>query len=478
MRIQNNFSANSNKKNTAFKNKLIFDIGASDPRGSLKILVQDNDGKDLFEYKGFLNSSTKGFKNNDDFIKKVANAVDVDHLIKSDIKSLKLKLQNENLSKSEAEKINAKTNELKEKRNILKNQSKEDKKITGFALLLPGTIKGHVALFMANLRKTDKASLTDVKLDDIISEVKKNENVEFAENFKFVPCKDLAGTGIGITRKIVNHEEYGKRFSKGFYAVAVQTGGGFGSVNIKVKNSDNVDIETDECSHDLFHDHKTLTEKRLGKLGASTGSIIENFAQKLGITKEEDIKALIKTGMAQITTQSEIKLNKEKDKDAIKVLEKTGLYKIDDGKTETVTLKVKRNEMYKFNKASEFAVKAYANALTIHAITRINRGANLYILSGPLAMGLNKTIKEKPEIYNAKDLRGLILRLIDKRVGNDVTCNILRKAHGFDVVCDESMSVDNNTSGGALLLADNTSTFARRGEWMTIPIKELADKRG
>ncbi len=82
-------------------------------------------------------------------------------------------------------------------------------------------------------------------------------------------------------------------------------------------------------------------------------------------------------------------------------------------------------------------------------------------------------IKTKPEIYGANDLRELVLKKIDSRVGNDITCNILRKANDFDVVCDKFLSIDNNTPGGALLLTDNTTIFARRGEWIRIPVEAL-----
>lgn len=478
MLVQKISSLNSVKKNDiAFKNRLTFDVGASDPRGSLKILVQDDKGKDLFEYKGFVSDSTKGFVDNDDFTSKIARATDVESLIAKDIKNIDDQLLHNNLTVEDAEKLEIKRLDLREKQEILQNQTPEEKKVSGFALLLPGTIQGHIALFMANLRKTDEKSLTNVNLNNVILEAKKNNIVEFSDDFDinkdFIPCKDLAGTGIGITQKVINHPKYEDNFSKGYYVVAVQTGGGFGAVDIKTKTDRKVDIETNECSHDLFYDKKTGTEKRLGKLGASTGSVIENFSDVFGINSKDDVKALIKTGLAQIATQSTIKLNNEKDAKAIKVLLDTDAYEAINETSTATTLKVKDEYMDKFNEASRYAMESYADAIALHAITRINRGVNLYVLSGPLAMGLNDTIKENPDVYGAKDMRELVFGMIDKRVGDDVTCNILREAHNFDIVCDRSMSVDNNTSGGSLLLAGDISTFARRGEWMRIPKKVL-----
>lgn len=482
MQLQKISSVSYQKKNDiVFKNKLTFDIGASDPRGSLKILVQDNDGEDLFEYKGFVNDTTKGFKDNDDFTNKIAKAVDIEGLLKKDMLVVKKQMQQANLSAAEVSKFENRLDDLQQKHNMLKGQSKEDKKLTGFALLLPGTLKGHVALIMANLKKIDKSapsgksSLLKVDLDNIISKIEENGDVELADKFKFMPVKDLSGTGLGITKKIINSPEYGHRFSKGFYAVAIQTGGGFGAVDIKVKADDEVDIETDECGHDLFHDDKTGKELRLGKLGASTGSVIENYARELGITKKEDIGALIQTGLAQLATQSEIKLNNIKDEAAINVLLATGKYEQVNHKPETTRIRIKDKCMDDFNRASSTAIKDYAYALALHAITKINRGANLYVVSGPLAMGLNDTIMSNPEVYGADNMRDLIFKTIDRRVGDDVTCNVMREGHDFDIVCDKSMSVADNTSGGALLLEDNTNLFARRGEWLKVPAEAFKD---
>lgn len=482
MQVQKiSYSNHPSKNNVSFKNKLTYDIGASDPRGSMKILVQDNQGKDLFEYKGYVNNTIKGFESNDDFTNKIAKAVDVESLLKKDIVSVGNQLKRNHLSAEEHEKLTEKLDDLKRKQNILKNQSKEDKKLTGFALLLPGTLQGHIALIMANLKKIDKtapgglSSLIKVDLDNIITKIRENGKVEIADNFKFMPVKDLSGTGLGIAAKIANSPEYGYRFTKGFYAVAVQTGGGFGAVDIKLKSDNEVDIETDECGHDLYHDDKTGKELRLGKLGASTGSVIENFATSLGITNPADQKALTQTGMAQLATQKEIKLNNEKDEAAIKVLLDTGMYEIADKRSETTIVKVKDDSIADFNKASRTAVRAYAYALALHAITKIDRGANLYVVSGPLAMGLNNTIKDDPEVYGADDMRDLIFKMIDSRVGNDVTCNIMREGHDFDIVCDKSMSVADNTSGGSLLLEDNANLFARRGEWLKVPTEAFME---
>lgn len=491
-KISSNTSSNSQSKakSIAFKSKYVFDIGASDPRGSLKILVQNNKGQDLFEYKGFVNDTTAGFKDNDDFVKKVAQAVDVETLIDKDHEAITTRIIQNNISAEEKEKLVEKLKELETNKKILQSRTPKEKKMRGLVLQLPGTIQDHTALFMANLKKIDpsapggQSSLTEVDLDKVISEIKAQGKVKISKRFNikkdFVPCKDLAGTGLGIAKKIANHPIFKKIFTKNFFGVAVQTGGGFGAVDIKLKQDSLVSIETDESGHDLYYDPKTGKEIRLGKLGASSVSVIENYATRMGIEAPADIDALKKTGMAQLATDREIKLNNAKDTAAIEVLKKTGAYDVTNAGLANTTLKVKDSHLTMFKDATAYSIGAYADTLARHAITKIDRGANLYVVSGPLAMGLNRSIKADPENFaGAKDMRELILKSISTHIKGDYTPNALKQVYNFDVICDPSLSVDNNTSGGSLLLsrkARKKMDVARRGEWMDVPIEVLKEK--
>ena len=57
MKINNNFTP-------AFKHKVIVDIGASNPRGTCKVRVTSNDGKqEFYKEDTFLNIKSDGFKN-------------------------------------------------------------------------------------------------------------------------------------------------------------------------------------------------------------------------------------------------------------------------------------------------------------------------------------------------------------------------------------------------------------------------------
>jgi hypothetical protein len=52
-----NGNFNAKNQDVSFRQKIILDIGASDPRGSLKVLAQTDDGRDLYKKTGmYLNS--------------------------------------------------------------------------------------------------------------------------------------------------------------------------------------------------------------------------------------------------------------------------------------------------------------------------------------------------------------------------------------------------------------------------------------
>lgn len=475
--VPNEISGRSKRKQISFQMRQTFDIGASDPRGTLKIRIQKDNGEDLFEYKGFL--SAHGFKDNDDFIKRVATSTDIEVLITQDIESIESQLQDPNLKECPAaiEKLTKKLNELKANRETLNNLPKSEKKLTGFALLVPGTLKERTVLFMANLRDLAGKPLQNVNLEQVLTEIERQGKVKLAKYLNFLPCKDLAGTGIGIAKKVINHPVYGKRFGPGFSFVVVQTGGGFGAVNVLVEDEKAkfVSIKTDESGHDRVYSRKTGKEERLGKIGASTSTVIENYSRELGITDPAELKALVATGKAEMATLQKISLSTLKDSEAIKVLLKTQVYRLVSQNSETTTLQVQ--DLNKFVQGSKAAIESYADTLSIHAITRITRGTNLYVVSGPLAMGINDRIKEIPELFGEKikDLRDLIFQGINTRIENDLTCNLLRRSNNFDIVCDKSMSVANNTFGGSLLLAGGSRDFAKRGEWITIPTSALKD---
>jgi|GEM_PF-5494788 len=438
---------NENKNNISFKHRLILDIGASDPRGSVKILAQTDDGQDLFEQRGsFLNDTVDGFSSSDNFI---------DQLSKVIISASKRAV-----------------NTIKEK-----GLNNEEKKLNGLALFLPGPIMDDEAIIIANLKTTDGKSLTNVDLSKLENKLKENDkSIEVADNLKFIPTKDLGGTGIGIAQILANHPKYKDEFKEGFYAVGVMTGGGFGSVNIQVLDKKYMQIQTSESSHNLAMDTKKNTFTRLGKLGASTKGILENYARAMDIKDETSINALIKTGNARIATENRIELDNKKDEDAINVLKGSKYYNVTNQDKTTTTLQINKYGMETFRTARKEAIAEYIDTVAQHAITKINEGANLLVLTGPLALGLNKTVASNPEDFGRNTLRELIFDRIDYYIKDDLTCQQLRKAHNFDLVCDDSVKLADNTAGGAALLDDKTRIITRRGEWIIIPIDALKEE--
>lgn len=477
---------NENKKDVSFKSlDIVIDVGASDNyRGTKKITVYSRKRKwfriteqKLFNIKGFVNNNPKGFKNDHDFSGKIAKSIDIEGLINRQIK-LKQKELNKTSSDLDKLEIEAELKELNTKKDVLSGLSKKDKKIHKISLFLPGTLQEKTALFMANLKQQNGESLINVDLKEILTEVKEQGKVELSKGFNmakdFILAKDLAATGAGVANNVATHPKFKDRFTKGFYLVVMQAGGGFGSVDVKVKGDyydSIVDIETDEGGHDLFPNKRIVTgEERLGAQTVSAKTVIKTFAEELGLEKT-DVETLMKTGNAQITTQKQIKLNTRKTSKAIEVLKKTGIYDIVEENKEFTTLKVKESKIPVFKNALFKTVNNFADTVSYHAITKLNRGANLYAFSGPLNEGMNKAIQENQEMFgeNVTDLRSLTFYHIDKKVGNDNTCNILRKANNFDIVCDKAISIPDNTPGGKLIL-DGEAQLVRRGEWLQIKL--------
>ena len=57
--------------NVSFGHKIIIDIGASNPKGTCKVLVKSDDGRDLNKTNGYLNNTTNGFSTKDETGKKI-----------------------------------------------------------------------------------------------------------------------------------------------------------------------------------------------------------------------------------------------------------------------------------------------------------------------------------------------------------------------------------------------------------------------
>lgn len=490
MRIQKISSGAYYNNNTAAKkNNIAFtsdmesiDIGASNPKGNARVRYMDKRGNTLFSYKSHLNYDADKFQNNDDFNTRVAELIDPNKTMTRELNKKTNQLLDTSIPEKTRAKLEAEVKELENNLGILKSRTAKQKELRGIAVFLPATLQGKRVLIMPNLRDVSGNSLENVELKDIITKLQENGNVKLEKNFNpevnFIPLKDLAATGVTVTKKVMDHPELSKRFDKGFCMSVVQPGGGWGVTTVELNEDDIITLRTSESGHDVYYDYKTKKAIRYGE-NASVPAVIKNYAQALGITDPDELKAVKATGLAHMSTQKQIDLSSINDKKAIDALMKTEAYELVNAGSEITTLRIK--DAQKFEKASMASIKAFADAIACHAITRINRGYNLLALSGPLTMGLDAKLKEHPIKIKTMDSTGAVTNVTVNNMveavwariyaykATDNTVKLYIKEKNFEIVCDKALSAVDNNESGAFFLSGETKTIAKRGERVTIP---------
>ncbi len=473
--ITPNFNSNVYKnQNPAFGHKIIFDFGASNPKVTAKCRVVTDDGqKTLFFKDGFyLNNSIKGFKNGKDFISKIGNLVENTYF--------------ETLDRSKKGEF-----ELSDK----------EKKLSGVSIFIPGTTmtkgKDDVIAFMPNVKNTEGKSLVNIDFTKYENQLKKGETpVDISDDFELFVTKDLGGTGLGLAKamgaKGMLHE--------GDYIMGVMTGGGFGSVDVKVKHG-KVEIETSESSSYLTASPKEGKLEKLGRLGVSVKSHINHFCNMLDISQDSEIrKALIAAGDARIVEDNYMKISNKDEKlidfftnverengkklfriDETRSDEKKTCFEIDDSDEEFAK---------KLLDARISSVKDYAAAVSLIAVNKINDCLNKIVLVGPFAHGVNRYVKENPELFchdpeyqgaEIKDLTDIIKREVYNRIspeGVDLpSSRWLKDLYHFDVICDKDINFSDNTFAGEILLNPELKFVENRGSWFDFPLS-LVQKKG
>jgi len=474
-----------NKKNDiAFtSDQISLDLGASSPRGNGRVQYMDKKGNILFSYKSNLNYNADKFKGNDDFNGKMAEFLDPETTMTRELSKKKNQFLDTSIPEGTRAKLDKEIKELENNLEILAKRTPKQKKLGGVALFLPGTMQGKRALIIPNLKDEADNSLVDVDLTGIVSKLEENGKVKLERSFdiqkNFIPLKDLAATGVIIAKKVMDHPELSKRFTKGFCMSVVHPGGGWGATTVEILDDNLLMLRTSESGHDVCHDFKTQKPIRLGAMGASVPSVIENFALNAGITDPAELKAVKGTGMAHMVTQKQIDLSTIGHKGAIEALLKTDVYELVNSGSEITTLRVK--DIERFERASRAASKSFADAVGQFAISRITRGFNALVVSGPLAMGLDAKLKEKPINIKTKDTAGNEIRVdvnsmedaiwarINKYTSTDNTVKLYVKEKNFQIICDKAVSAIDNNEGGAFFLSGETKTVAKRGELVTIP---------
>ena len=511
MKIGNNFS------NINFGHKIIVDIGASNPRGTCKVLVKSEDGRDLYKANGYLNDKTDGFRMTSPD-GKTKDGGQADFISKLD--DVIYKAHRTVLKKAE-------DGEIQFARGSNGGIGR-DKMLSGVAVFVPGTtftmcIDDRIG-FIPNLKNEAGESIVNVDFKAYEKEIKekgrRSEGIEARQDFELVVTKDLGGAGLAIARILALNEE----LEVGDYIMGVMTGGGFGSVDIKVKGTKEnpiVEFETSESSSYLtgntqMHDKITemvndlftkknpkekfekLKEKiglenlfpilgKLGRQGVSVKSHLTAFLKALDLPldkKEYDklINLALKVGDARLVSSDIMYISKD-DKELYKELKDCKYFKevkSDQNKKKAFSMNKLQVSPKKIKEARIHTVNDYANAVSLISVNKINDCINKVYLVGPFAQGLNKHIKQNQKDYGAKDLPDLIMQKINTNIDpNHVdlpSTKRLMELYNFEIICDEKVNFPDNTFAGDFLLDKKLEFTPNRGSWFSIPLKTLAEK--
>lgn len=484
---------NEVSNNLNFKHKILMDIGASNPKGTLKITAITNAGKTILKENGpnsYVNNTVKGFKNAQDFINKIIKIIKRTH-----------------------------------ERVLLKDKSgefplsTEDKLLAGVAMFVPGTTnaingENNGIAFMPNLRDESNLALTNVDFSSYAKSLKEKSFSETGVNvdkdkFGMVVTKDLGGTGVALAQMMAKKN----MLKEGDYIMGVMTGGGFGSVDIKVKNH-NVEFETSESSsyiagnYELYDSFAELLDKtarnedaeflnllkkdnnkylkdnfqilgKLGRQGVNVRSHIGTFCSEIG--RKDLFKLLQAVGDARIVEMNRMCVS-EKDSELLNRIRsyKDEFIEIESTTDGKIAFEMNENFFGKdvLKKARTVAVNDYANSISLISINKINDCVNKVVLLGPFAHGVNQYVKTHSEDFGgAKDLPELITNKIktniDEKHVDLPSTQKLMQLYNFEIICDKDLNISDNTAGGNLFLDKNFKFIPNRGSWFSVPLGTL-----
>ena len=463
---------NTNINNT-FGHKIFIDIGASNPKGTMKVLAQTDDGQDIYKKSGYVNTSIDGFTDNDAFIKRIAHHVRQTH---------------------------KKVLEMDKKGTI--NLQPHDRKLSGVAIFVPGTTmvngKKDTIAFMPNLKDKEGNSLVDIDFSKYEKKMKTATAEELGgvdvnkSKFEFMATKDLGGAGLSIAKILSSRGE----LKEGDYIMGIMTGGGFGSVDIKVKDK-KVEIETSESSSYLTASPNGGKLEKLGRLGVSVKSHINHYCDDLGLPELAEgstlRKALLNAGDARIVADNEIHLKNKTDGDLIQTFIDSPLFRIKESDNKSTIIEMVDDDPQfaaKMKKSRISSIKDYAEAISLISVNKINDCLNKIVLVGPFAQGLNRYVKEHPEefaIPKGKEIdksgKKHQINGIDDLIEYEVSKRIdevdlpssrwLSDLYNFEVICDKDINFSNNTYAGDVLLNPKLKFTKNRGSWFSVPLSEL-----
>ena len=472
-----------------FQHKILIDIGASNPKGTLKISAITDSGKQILRERknSYLNDTVDGFVDSKDFIEKIA------HVIKRTYNRVLLKDQSGVFP-----------------------LSAEDKLLSGVTDFVPGTTntmngRNNGIAFIPNLRDKNNSSLTNISfaeyeksLIELPAEetgIKVNKEV-----FSMVVTKDLGGAGVALAKMLAKKN----MLHEGDYIMGVMTGGGFGSVDIKVKPNA-IEFETSESSSytsgnysvynkiaslfdtilnsgnpvEMFNEliadnNKKLKNEiqvlgKLGRQGVSVKSHIRAFCEEIG--RNDLFKLLQAVGDARIVEMNRMCVSKNDTE----LLEKIRSYKDEFVEIESTTdgkTAFELNEEFfgadLLKRARTTAVNDYANSVSLISINKINDCLNKVVLLGPFAHGVNQYVRTHSEDFDgAKDLPELIIKKIRTNIDKDhadlPSTEKLMDLYKFEVICDSDLNLADNTVAGNIFLNPKFKFVNNRGNWFSVP---------
>lgn len=385
------------KKNyMSFTGGVGFDIGASVPPASGKVVECDKNGNVLAKVKTTVNKpDATHFENSNQFKNLVADRIAENY---------------KNLDGEGFEEL---------------------------TVFMPGSTHADTCIRTPNLKDGAGDSLTHIDYSNMGS-LLAQRNVPIQQNFKMNILQDSMGIGGSTFKKIVQNDlllpaEKQLLFPGAVYDV-MMTGGGCGIANIQ-RLGDNVIISG--CGSDVLTDSgKSI---RVSDIGASVKASLGEFSKWFGMS-EKISREVVNAGIGQVIFNNEFSVENNPSAQKLKsALTQTGKYNIKEV-GDNLSFSVKHPYMEKFDIARFESIRNYASAIARYLPQRVALQPNGLIITGPFAFAMDDCLKD---VYNTS-LPNAIERCFVPYSSEEYRDKI--EANNFKIICDKTkFAVKDNT---------------------------------
>lgn len=384
----------------SFKSKVIVDVGGSIKENSCKINILNDSGNDSYTKLNTTvnNPNESYYKNNDDFVDKIANRI-----------------------KQAWDKLPT-------------GLHKNEKQIKDVVLFMPGNIYENKVIYAGNIRNQDNSGYKDLNFNNLLP-IMKEKGIDVGKDTNIKLFQDTLGVSMCIA-KTLNKKGM---LTPGSYYSVIATGGGCGISNIRCFEKNKACLDVSGSAY--FSDEKG--SQKVSRRGANVSSLIKNFCNTMQMDKKTSEK-IAKCGFAKIVTQKEFELGADERELALKniLLNETDLYELSkDGK-----IKLTENADKSFEKAKNFAIEKYVDAISRFALIKETEGSNGIILTGVLATALDKTCRQ-----DGLSLSERIENNIEKKY-NTLELDLIKSKHDFKIIINPDFSFKDNTQSQELAL--------------------------